>query len=25
MNINTTEDYEKRNKRIILYQKKEPS
>ena len=25
MNINTTEDYEKRNKRIVLYQKKEPS
>ena len=25
MNINTTEDYEKRNLRIILYQKKEPS
>jgi len=25
MNINTTEDYEKRHKRIILYQKKEPS
>jgi len=25
MNINTTEDYEKRLKRIVLYQKKEPS
>ncbi|MCK5920551.1 MAG: hypothetical protein KAG66_06395, partial [Methylococcales bacterium] len=25
MNINTTEDYEKRHKRIVLYQKKEPS
>ena len=25
MNINTTEDYEKRNLRIILYQEKEPS
>jgi molybdopterin-guanine dinucleotide biosynthesis protein A len=25
MNINTTEDYEKRHKRIVLYQKREPS